>query len=440
VVLGMGSSGVAAAQLVDRLGGLAHVTDDRAPSPMALASLPESAVFETPETAERLLADAALVVTSPGVAASHRLIRAACAAGKEVVSELELAARYLETPMLAVTGTNGKSTTVSLLGEILEHDGRRVFVGGNLGKPLSNAVGAGYEWCVVEVSSFQLEFVTTFRPRVAAVLNLTSDHMDRHGSMDVYAQTKLRIFERMEREDRAVLCRDQTWWRSRIGSLAADLSTFGRAPLETGGRGLVCDPSERILRAHDGWCVRMGEGWPVAPHDLDNLAAAAEMVRCIGIAPAVVEATIATFSGLDHRLQYVATYAGVEYWNDSKATNPGATLRTLEAFDEPVILMVGGVGKGADFGELAGVGSRLRRMVVYGEAADAIERACGDGAAVSRAKDFRSAFAAARQAARPGDVVLLAPACASFDEFDNYAHRGRVFVELVEELGEELGR
>jgi UDP-N-acetylmuramoylalanine--D-glutamate ligase len=281
-----------------------------------------------------------------------------------------------------------------------------VFVGGNLGKPLSNAVGGGYDWCVVEVSSFQLEFVQTFHPRVAAILNLTSDHMDRHGDMDAYAAAKLRIFGRMEQDDRAILCRDQTWWRSKLGSPRAALSTFGRSPLGPGERGMVCDSSERVVRAHDGWCVHLGEGWPTA-----------------------------TFAGLEHRLQYVATHAGVEYWNDSKATNPGATARTLEAFDEPVILMIGGVGKGADFSELATMTKRLRRMVVYGEAADAIERACGSDVAAIRARDFRSAFAVARQAARPGDIVLLAPACASFDEFDNYAHRGRVFVELVEGLG-----
>jgi len=435
LVVGLGASGQAAAHLVERLGGCAEVTDDRTPSSHALTALPESARFVDPHQAERSIRDAALVVTSPGIAATHRLLLAASAAAVEVVSELEFAARNLDSPMVAVTGTNGKSTTVSLLGEILERDGRRVFVGGNLGKPLSNAVGGGYDCCVVEVSSFQLEFVDTFRPRVATILNLTSDHLDRHGDMDAYARTKLRVFDRMQPADRAVLCRDQPWWRPRVGAVCARISTFGRTPLAAGEEGIVADVRGRVLEAHDGWRVSVGESWPVAPHDFDNLAAAAEIARCLGISAETVAASAREFEGLAHRLRYVATHAEVEYWDDSKATNPGATARSLEAFDEPVILMAGGIAKGADFAELAAVCGRLKCLIAYGEAAESIELACRDRVAVRRRSDFRSAFAAARDAAEPGDVVLLAPACASFDEFENYAHRGRVFAGLVEELG-----
>jgi len=440
LVVGLGASGLAAASLLERLGCEPLVTDDTRTPDQCPHPLPATARFVAPAAARGALGEVTAVVVSPGVPATHALPVEASAAGLPVMSELELAARQLEAPLFAVTGTNGKSTCVSLLGDILARTDRRVFVGGNLGRPLSNAVGARYDACVVEVSSFQLEWTDRFKPQVAAVLNLSADHLDRHGDMECYADTKMRIFARADAGCRAVLGREQMWWLGRTASLAAPLSTFGSTPVGPDRPGMRFDATERRLTASDGWTAELGAGWPRAPHDFENAAAAAEMARLAGVpADAVVDAA-RDFTGLEHRLQLVGVCAGVEYWNDSKATNVGATVRSVEAFTRPVVLMLGGVAKGVGFEVLAGwAGSaasagRLGHVVAYGEAGASLADALGEHVPVSRARGLAEAFGTAVGVARTGDVVLLAPACASFDEFAGYAERGTAFVRLVERL------
>jgi len=308
-------------------------------------------------------------------------------------------------------------------------------VGGNLGKPLAHAALAGFDACVVEVSSFQLEWVQTFAPVVGAALNLTPDHLDRHGSMDEYARTKMRLFERMDLSGAAVFCHDQDWWRPYARGLKPPISTFGTLPLPAGGNGTGHDVNRRVLVNEAGESVHLGARWPVVPHDFDNAAAAAQIARAAGATLADIEAGVQSFEPLLHRLSRVGEHAGVVYWNDSKATNVGATLSSLEAFKQPVILLAGGVAKGAEFTPLARAAAKLKLVIAYGEARREIAGALAGVVPVRVVAGFEEAFAAAAGSAEASDVVLLAPACASFDEFSGYAERGRKFCDLVARLG-----
>jgi UDP-N-acetylmuramoylalanine--D-glutamate ligase len=442
LVVGAARSGIAAAGLVARLGGRAVVTDD-AGAPAELAADIE---FATSDRARALL-DAGRVgevVLSPGVAATHPLAASAVARGVPVRSELGLAAEHVRGRVLAVTGTNGKSTVATLLAGMLSASGRRVFAGGNLGRPLCEAAArsdAVYDDLVVEVSSFQLEWPHALSPAIATVLNVSPDHLDRHGTMDGYVRAKLALFANMGPDSHAVFSRDQSWWRAHRGGIRARVTTFGGTPVGAGEEGTRFDVRARAvtLLGRDRRELVLPEQWPVFPHDVENTAAAAEMARIAGTPVAAIERGIAGFRPLAHRLALVGMHAGVRFFDDSKATNVGATLKSLEAFDEPVILLAGGVAKGAEFSALAGVATKLRTVVAYGEAAPLIEAALRGRVALKRARGMNDAFAAAVADAEAGDVVLLAPACASFDEFRNYAHRGERFVELVKGWAERRG-
>lgn len=436
LVLGLGSSGRAAIDLIDRLGGSSIAADDRAGA--TAGDLPSSCeIVAVGELAGRFPSAAGLV-TSPGIARGHRVLQSAVGAGLPVLSEPAFAAQYIGAPLLAVTGTNGKSTTVSVLGKILAAAGLDCFVGGNLGPPLCEAAGRRWDACVVEISSFQLEWPGQLKPAVAALLNLSPDHLDRHGDMAEYAATKLELVRRMTADDWIVAARDDGWWRGPMGTPEARVTTFGVGASAASEPGMCAFPAERLLVGDGDWQVQLAPGWPENGFDWDNVAAAAEMARRFGIPPEAVCDGIAAFEPLAHRLVRVATVAGVEFWNDSKATNVGAALRSLEAFGQPVILLAGGVAKGAEFAALAEAPG-LGRVVAYGEAAGSIRRAMiaahGEGAAVEVRANLAAAFETAVAWAEPGDVVLLAPACASFDEFGNYAERGRAFVAMVAALG-----
>jgi UDP-N-acetylmuramoylalanine--D-glutamate ligase len=434
VVLGLGASGRAAAALVDRLGGSTLATDDEGVGAKLGARLPPSCEAVDVTRACARIEEAAGVVTSPGVPRDHALLRAARAAGLPILSEPAFAAQFLDAPLLAVTGTNGKSTTVSVLAAMLVADGLRCFLGGNLGRPLCEAVGGAHDACVVEISSFQLEWPGTLAPRVASVLNVSPDHLDRHGDMATYVATKLRLFANMGTQDWAVLGRGQTWWQAPLADLVPRLTTFGADRLVGGEPGLRFDRGQRCMVADDGWRVDVGPAWPRHAFDWENLAAAAEMAHRFGVSAGAAERAAAEFEPLAHRLRRVAVCRGVEYWDDSKATNVGAALRSLEAFSQPVILLAGGVAKGADFGALAGVAA-IKEVLAYGEAGPALVDALSGATPVRLLANMRAAFAEAVSLAEAGDVVLLAPACASFDEFGSYAERGRVFGELVAALG-----
>jgi UDP-N-acetylmuramoylalanine--D-glutamate ligase len=433
MVLGWGRSGRAAAALLVGRGRRVLAWDDR--------GIPESEIGDgvvavntqgvrQPDTA---LADVAAVVVSPGVPAGHPVIVAALARALPIVSELELAFRALDAPVLAVTGTNGKSTTVSVLGKILEAAGFRTFVGGNLGVPLCEAVGSGAEAVVAEVSSFQLEWVQQFRPKVAVLLEVTPDHLDRHGDFETYLATKLRLFAAQSPSDAAVV--------DAHAGLSERVATAGPAPITTfglvgtGGQeqptGATADPAERRISAPNGFEVGLGSEWPVAPHDFRNAAAAVEAARLFGISARACEQGLSEFRPLPHRLARVATVAGIQWWSDSKATNVAAARSALGAFDVPVVLLVGGSSKKEDFAGLAETSARIKLVIAYGAAGDEIEQGLDGRLPLARAANMTDAVALAGETAEAGEVVLLAPACASFDEFRDYVHRSERFHELV---------
>lgn len=435
LVVGAGKSGLAAAALASRLGFRPTLTDDK----HTPDSLPPGVRFAA---AAEVGADAAFayerVVVSPGVPKGHPLLVEAGRRDIEIVSELAFAAERIDARITAVTGTNGKSTVVSLVGAICEKAGRRTFVGGNLGNPLSEAAGESLDECIVEVSSFQMEWPGRFHPVVGAVLNVSPDHLDRHGDVDAYVDAKMQLFARMGVNDRAAFGRSQDWWPGRVNTLPARISTFGLEAVAAGECGaradLIARKIERTGDAEDALSVSLPLDWPRAPHDFENVAAAVEIACLLGIDAASIEAGLADFKPLRHRLALVRTVGGVEYWNDSKATNAGATRSALEAFDQPVILLAGGASKGASFAELVASAGRIAKLVAYGEAAAAIESEFRGDLPVVRASDLAGAVVAASSVAKAGDVVLLAPACASFDEFSSYAERGECFERLVDEM------
>ena len=433
LVVGAKSSGLSAARLLRRIGERVLLTDDKG-FPDAI---PEGIELVPASEAGERLADVAQIVLSPGIPAHHPLVRAALARSVRVRSELSLAADHVHGRVIAITGTNGKSTVTTLVADVLRQAGRRAFAGGNLGTPLCDAVGGDYDDLVVEVSSFQLEWPHALRPAIATVLNVSPDHLDRHGSMAAYVDVKMNLFTNMGGDCAAVFLRDETWWRSYLPALRAPVSTFGKQPLPVGERGVVFDvrPKRVSLFVPARVDLALGGNWPRFPHEIENVAAAAEIARLAGAPVAAIERAVAEFTPLPHRLALVGTRRGVHFYDDSKATNIGATLKSLEAFDEPVILLAGGVGKGVDFGTLAQAAGKLRLVIAYGESAAEVEAALAGKAPVARAAGFADAFALAAERARAGDVVLLAPACASFDEFRGYADRGRRFIELLGALG-----
>lgn len=386
----------------------------------------------------QLLEAVELVIPSPGVARSHALLRAAAARAVPILAEVELAYRGLSVPLYAVTGTNGKSTTTELLGRMLRRSGRLVFVGGNLGTPLVDAVGLAIDCAVAEVSSFQLEWVEQLRPAVGVFLNLTDDHLDRYASLEDYGEAKAALFHAQTSEDWAVLSREDRWvWdlrqrlRGRVISFGFDAVEYGTFPRDD--TIVVRLPNGR--REDQEMTLSMARSRLRGIHNLENVMAASTAALLAGAAPEAVQATIDEFPGLPHRLQLVREKEGVCYVDDSKGTNVGAVVKSLASMTGPVILLAGGVDKGGSYDPLrALVHQRVKRLIVFGEARDAIRTALGAETETVVVSSLEEAVARANEIARAGDTVLLSPACASFDMFRDYTDRGERFRALVEAL------
>jgi UDP-N-acetylmuramoylalanine--D-glutamate ligase len=439
-VVGLARSGVAAVRLLRAAGADVVASDDRplaALGPAAAALAREGVRVAAPGTAAAL-DGAALVVVSPGVPLDAPVLAGARARGVPIVGELELAWRAMEADTVAITGTNGKTTTTALTGALLAGQGRSVLVGGNIGTPLADrALDVPADGVVVaEVSSFQLETIEAFRPVVAAVLNLTPDHLDRHGTFAAYADAKARIFRNQTADDCAVLNADDAATAALAARTRARVVWFSRRRRLPAG-----------VFAADGWIVARGDGGetrvcPLAEirlrgqHNVENVLAATACALARGVPPDALRRGIAGFSAVPHRIEPVRELDGVAFYNDSKGTNVDSTIRALESFTEPVVLIAGGKGKGQDFAPLARAArGRVGHAVLIGEDAPRLAAALtAEGVAVTRAVSLQAAVERARALARPGHVVLLSPACASFDMFDNFEHRGEVFRTVVEGL------
>jgi UDP-N-acetylmuramoylalanine--D-glutamate ligase len=437
LVVGLGKSGVAAARLLATRGARVAVADDKAEDALAdslrqLEGVPHERHLGG--LREEAFRGRDLVVVSPGVPLSTPSIAEARSRGVEVIGEVELSARFVEEPIVGITGTNGKSTTTALTAHLLRAAGKKVFAGGNLGDALSNRVlsGGKLDATVCELSSYQLEGIVSLRCAAAAALNVTPDHLDRYRSLDEYAAAKERIFENQQPGDSAVL------------NLADARVAAMRTPAGVRRRGF--DPRGRnadaagFLRAKSVLAVDGAEYDLRAPtlrgaHNAENALAALLLARHLGAPPRALQQGLDSYPGLPHRLEPVRTLDGVEWVNDSKGTNVDSVEKSLSAFDGGVLLIMGGRGKGAPYRPLRALfPGRVRALLTIGEDAPRIAGELGDLAPVTACGDLRTAVAQARKLARAGDAVLLSPACASYDQFRNFEDRGDQFKALVRGL------
>jgi UDP-N-acetylmuramoylalanine--D-glutamate ligase len=438
LVVGLGRSGVASALFLQSRGARVTVSDAKSEDQLRdeiPALLDQGIAVETGGHGERTFQNQDLIVVSPGVPVDAEPIAQAKALGQPVIGEVELASEFLAGKIVAITGSNGKTTTTTLTGEILAAGGLKTLVGGNIGTAAILLVekATSETVTVLEVSSFQLETIRTFRPKIAVVLNVTPDHLDRHRTFMAYVDAKARIFENQQTEDFAVLNADDATCAELAGRTRAQVFWFSRTK-----------EVERGAYVRDGKIVfqRDGSGVEVMPvgeiplkgsHNLENVLAAICCGVLVGCESEKIRGAVRNFKAVEHRLEYVATIRGVEYYNDSKATNVDATIKALESFPSGVHLILGGKDKGSDYTVLNDLlRQRVKRVYTIGAAAEKIQsQIAGE---VASSGTLEGAVRQAAASAQPGDIVLLAPACASFDQFQNYEHRGRVFKELVRAL------
>jgi UDP-N-acetylmuramoylalanine--D-glutamate ligase len=437
MVIGLGVSGLAAARFLASRGAKLVMTDRRVD--IERSNLPAGSVKLGAEDAT-WMDDVELVVTSPGVPHDSTLLRTATDRRIPVIGEIELASRFLEAPIAAVTGTNGKSTVVVLLGEILKASRRRTFVGGNLGTPLIDAVGGEWDAAVVEVSSFQLEWIEKFRPRAAVHLNLSDDHFDRYKDLTDYGRAKARLFENQQASDYAILNRDDPNVWKLAKSMRSYVVGFGLARGGSGASIWFDEQAHAIafdFNFDDAPRGRISlEGFRLhGRHNISNAMAASAAALALGVKPAEIEGALASFRGLPHRIEVVHAFGGVTYIDDSKGTNVGAVVEAIDALAAPIILIAGGLDKGGDYAPLRRpLGEKVKLAIFNGAARDKMAAALEGATEIEMVATLKEAVEHAARAARPGDTVLLSPACSSFDQFKDYAERGNVYKELVRAL------
>jgi len=441
LVVGLGKSGLAAARFLKTLGARVTVSDAR--PAMLIAELSEllDQGFSVEAGSHGLLTFRRqdLIVVSPGVPMSTPELKQVRAMGAHIIGELELGAQYLKGEMIAVTGSNGKTTTTSLIGEILKAAGRSTLVGGNIGRPVTAMVeeSTPESWSVLEVSSFQLETVETFKPRIALVLNITPDHLDRHGTFEVYAGLKARITEFQTADDFLVLNGEDKETQMIAAKTKAQVYWFsGRRPMKQGafvhGESILFVPREGAKAEP---VMPVAEISLAGAHNVENVLAAVCAARLAGVESETIRAAVRAFKAVEHRLEFVREVGGVRYYNDSKATNVDATMKAVEAFAGGIHLILGGKDKGSDYRVLEPLlRARVKTVITIGSAAEKIEHQLEGVVKIERAETLQRAVAFVQAAAVAGDTVLLAPACASFDQFESYEQRGRVFKELVAAL------
>jgi UDP-N-acetylmuramoylalanine--D-glutamate ligase len=445
LVVGLGKSGVASALFLQARGARVTVSDAKPQDQLGQeipVLLDHGIAVETGGHGERTFRGQDLIVVSPGVPVDSPPLVQARAQGESVIGEIELASRFLPKEIVAITGSNGKTTTTTLAGEIVAAGGFPVVVGGNIGTPAISLVERATADTVVvlEVSSFQLETIETFRAKVAVVLNITPDHLDRHRTFAAYTDAKARIFENQEADDLAVLNADDPTCAGLAGRTRAQVFWFSRKnEVKQGaylrdGRVLFRDGRDKGQRE-----IMLASEIPLkGAHNVENTLAAMCVGALMGCEAGRIRKAVQDFKAVEHRLEYVATIRGVEYYNDSKATNVDATIKALESFPANIHLILGGKDKDSDYTLLNDLlRRRVKRVYTIGAAAEKIESQVNPAAEIDQSVTLETALKRAAATAEAGDVVLLAPACASFDQFKNYEHRGRVFKEVVRALATE---
>ena len=440
LVVGLGRSGAASAIFLQEHGAKVTVSDAKSETQLQqeIAALLDRGVsIETGRHGERTFRDQDLIVVSPGVPSDQPQLQHARSLGIPVIGEVELAFRFLKGRILAITGSNGKTTTTTLVGEILAKSGKKTLVGGNIGTPVISLVSQSTpeSFVVLEISSFQLETIEQFRPWIAAILNITPDHLDRHHTFQAYVDAKVRIFENQQADDFAVLNADDPTCLALKDRVKSSLYWFSRRhPVERGaqiaGDQIVFrqnDREEKVLGRQD---IQLK-----GAHNLENVLAAVSMTMLAGCPAEQVRRAVMEFHAVEHRLELVTTVNGIAFYNDSKATNVDATVKALESFPGKIHIILGGKDKGSDYTVLnLLLRERVRATYLIGAAADKIASQIQGSTPLVRSGTLERAVRQAFEAATSGDIVLLAPACASFDQFQSYEHRGRVFKELVHSL------
>ncbi|HXZ27148.1 MAG TPA: UDP-N-acetylmuramoyl-L-alanine--D-glutamate ligase [Terriglobales bacterium] len=441
LVVGLGKSGVAAALFLEAHGARVTVSDAKTEEELRSeipALLDKGITVEAGGHGDRTFRDQDLIVVSPGVPYEIAQLQQARSQGVPVIGEVELASRFLKGHLVAITGSNGKTTTTALTGEVISMGGYESLVGGNIGTPAISLVEESTDdtYNVLEISSFQLETIESFHPQIAVVLNVTPDHLDRHRSLQAYISAKARIFENQTRDDYAVLNADDPTCLRLADDCRAHTRFFSRkGELK---HGAYVKEGKIYWREEESG---EQEIMPVAgitlkgAHNLENVLAAVCVGRLVNVEPHRIRRAVEEFKAVEHRLEFVANIRGVDYYNDSKATNVDATTKALESFSSGIHIILGGKDKGSDYSVLNPLlKSRAKRVYTIGAAAAKIESQIAGAAEIVHAETLENAVRRAAEAAAPGDVVLLAPACASFDQFENYEHRGRVFKEAVAAL------
>lgn len=445
LVVGLGKSGVASALFLKAHGARVTVSDTKSSDQLRdeiPLLLDHGIAVETGGHGERTFRGQDLIVVSPGVPVDAPPLVQARASGEPVIGEVELAAQHLPGPIVAITGSNGKTTTTSLTGDIITAGGFPTVVGGNIGTPAISLVerAARETVIVLEISSFQLETIQTFRPKVAVILNITPDHLDRHRTFETYVEAKARIFENQQASDFAILNEDDPTCLTLAGRTRAQVFWFSRK--KEVKQGTYVESGRILFRDGAGQreIMLVSEIRLKGAHNVENVLAGICAGVLMGVAPDKIRQAVRDFKAVEHRLEYVTTIKGVEYYDDSKATNVDATIKALESFPANIHLILGGKDKGSDYRVLNDLlRQRVKRVYTIGAAAEKIESHIKGAAEIVHAETLDNAIRRASAVAQPGDIVLLAPACASFDQFQSYNHRGRVFKEVVHALAAASG-
>lgn len=440
VVIGMGKTGIASAIFLGKRGATVVVTDEKSPDQWggAFEQIRREKWLEVGDYRSiDVLRDADMIVPSPGIPPHNKLLVEALKKNITVISEIELAYRFINVPIIAVTGTNGKTTTTTLLGKILQGSGKKVFVGGNIGNPLIEYADTDQKdnFIVAEISSFQLQWIEKFRPFVALLMNITRDHVDYHGSFEAYRCIKARVFANQTKNDFAILNAADPEQQGIADTLPAQVYKFNSKGILSEG---IFVQDKNIIMKIKGM---QDEAYPLriinlpGVHNVENVMAAIVAARFSGCSQKDIITAISAFYGLPHRIEFAGEKNRVKFYDDSKGTNVGSVSRALETFDQPVILLLGGRDKDGDFESLRPLlKMKTKKVFSFGEARERIASLIGEDQPIIIKGKLKEAIESAYQEAAPGDIVLLSPGCASFDEFANYKERGNYFKDVVRNL------